>query len=158
VRNDTVAGSDVNPSAIVAGTSNPGLRKSHVTKLGCPIFSSPVRGMCLLEDLSEESDASDWEAIFRDCPEANPYSSDSDVDSSIPEPLDLLSEIGIYSQVIENLPFEEKYTESKWESHDWNFRGSLQTFSGLKPGPTSFYGRRKPEVQSFFSLFWPKEL
>lgn len=147
------------PAAPVVGMTFSGIHKTKCTSRGQNVgfqFSSPVKVICQSDDLSNESNASDWEAAFVDFLEADPCSSNSDSHTSVAEPVILLGEIGLYSHDIENLPLKEKYVESKWESENWNFTRSWNTFSGSKLGPTSFYGRRTPALHSFFSLFWPK--
>lgn len=143
----------------VPGTSEADLLQSQFLEerqLGFG-FSSPVRTICQIELLPDESDSSDWEAMFHDFPEADPYTQDSDHEATCSRGLDLLYELGIYPQNMGNLNLEEKYAESMWESRACVFDGTRNTFTGPKPGPTRFYGRRKPEVQSFFSQFWPIE-
>jgi len=106
--------------------------------------------------VSSDSNGSEWEAVFHDFPEADPYMVDSEFEQLLPgSPAELLGEIGVYREEANNLSFEVKYVDSKWESRNWSFADSRNTFTGPKVGPTSFYGRRIPEVHSFFSQFWP---
>ena len=100
----------------VAGTSDSGIlipQPMRGQKTLCSVFSSLVHNVCFSDDISLESKGSGWEAIFGDFPEGDPYSSENECASSVAEGMDLLGEIGIYVEDISNLPFEERYSESK---------------------------------------------